>query len=211
MLLTASARYRNRVLALGLSLGIIALTFAVVTNITLHTDEDLLRQVHRLSSPVLDTFFLALTQSAGDIGALVSMGLVASLFWFANKSRPALFVIASMAGAGAINQVLKVIIQRPRPALWDQFTEIGYSFPSWHAMLSAALALTLIVIFWPTRWRWLVLVGGGAYMILVGLSRLYLAVHYPSDILAAWLMSGLWVLVAFVIVSRYFASKEKQS
>jgi len=81
--------------------------------------------------------------------------------------------------------------------------EAGYSFPSGHAMASAALGLALAVALWNSRWRWWGLVFAVVYIAFVGYSRLYLGVHYPTDILAGWLVSGVWVLaIALLIRSK---------
>jgi len=75
-------------------------------------------------------------------------------------------------------------------------------------MLSAALGLVVIYIFWATRYRWPVAVAASLYVLVIGLSRLYLGVHYPTDIVAGWLVSGAW-LVAVVVVtnSQYLHGK----
>ena len=73
-------------------------------------------------------------------------------------------------------------------------------FPSGHAMASSALALSLIVIFWSTKWRWLVLAGAIFYVVIIALTRLYLGVHYPTDILAGWAVSCAWVAIVSVTI-----------
>ena len=56
-------------------------------------------------------------------------------------------------------------------------------------MSSATFALALVVIAWPTRWRWVVTPPALAYAFLVGVSRVYLSVHFPSDVLGGWALS----------------------
>jgi membrane-associated phospholipid phosphatase len=78
-------------------------------------------------------------------------------------------------------------------------------------MGSLAVVATLVIVLWATRWRWLALGVGGAFVLLVGLSRLYLGSHYPSDILAGWCASLAWVLGVYQLrilpLPRQFPSR----
>lgn len=159
-------------------------------------DESILRIINSTASPALDVVMMALTQFGGLIGVLVITGVLLVLLWRKRLRRMAVFLTIGVGGASLLNLLLKTLFQRDRPELWERIvTENSYSFPSGHAMASSALACSLMVIFWPTRWRWWVVAGAGVYMVLVGLSRLYLGVHYPTDIAAGWLVSGAWVAV----------------
>ena len=70
-------------------------------------------------------------------------------------------------------------------------------------MVSSALVVSLIVIAWNTRWRWYVTIAGVIFMSLIGYSRLYLGVHYPTDIIAGWLASTAWVLVVSAAIMHH--------
>jgi membrane-associated phospholipid phosphatase len=56
------------------------------------------------------------------------------------------------------------------------------------------LVVALVILTWGTRWRWLVLIVGSLYVLTIGWTRLYLGVHYPSDILAGWMLSIAWTV-----------------
>lgn len=163
---------------------------------TLGFDQAVLRAVNTLASPGLDGVMVAITQLGGVVGvAVVTAGLLV-LLWQKRMRRMAVLLAAGVGGAAALNVLLKAFFQRDRPELWERLVvENSYSFPSGHAMASSALACSLVVIFWPTRWRYLVVAGASIYMVFVGLSRLYLGVHYPTDVVAGWLVSGAWIAV----------------
>ncbi len=96
-----------------------------------------------------------------------------------------------------LNVLFKLFFARVRPALFEQLTPApGFAFPSGHAMGSAAffLALYLLAREFVPRWRWLAAVLGVLLTLGIGLSRLVLQVHYPSDVLAGWVLSAAWVL-----------------
>jgi undecaprenyl-diphosphatase len=113
----------------------------------------------------------------------------------------AAFFTVAVAGAWSINIMAKLLFQRVRPALWQSpVPEHDYSFPSGHAMLSMAIAGSLIILAWPTCLRWPALIGGSIGVLGIGLSRLYLGVHYPSDIIAGWCASLLWVTGVYLIL-----------
>jgi len=164
-------------------------------------DAAILNWLHFISNNFLDIFFFCIT-TIGNIECLLPITvLIVAYLLYKKQRRNALLVTFGVGGAAAANLVLKYVFQRDRPSLWSQLIiEHGYSFPSGHAMASSALVLCLIVILWNTRWRLVALIGGGIIALLIGVSRLYFGVHYPSDILAGWSVSLVWVFIVVVIV-----------
>lgn len=170
---------------------------------TLRFDEAVLRTVNTFASPVLDDLMVLVTHLGGVIGVLIATVGLLLLLWRRRMRRMAVLLVAGVGGAAVLNVLLKAFYQRDRPELWERLVvENSYSFPSGHAMASGALACSLIVIFWSTRWRWWVVPGAGIYMISVGVSRLYLGVHYPTDVVSGWLVSAAWIAVV-TIALRY--------
>jgi undecaprenyl-diphosphatase len=83
-----------------------------------------------------------------------------------------------------------------------------YSFPSGHAMATTALATALVIIAWPTRGRWVVTPLALAYAFLIGVSRVYLGVHFPSDVLGGWALS-LALVTGMYLVLEAIVGKER--
>lgn len=97
--------------------------------------------------------------------------------------------------------LLKAWLARPRPQLWTHLVEEGnFSFPSGHSTFSAAVAVMLTVCFRHTPYRRAVLSAGILFALLTGFSRIYLGVHYPSDVWAGWTNGLLCALTAYCII-----------
>lgn len=159
-------------------------------------DVAILNAVHSQATPLRDTIMIVVSDLAGPellgIGGVAAAGALYAM----RHRRWAISLLAGVGGATAINMLLKVMFQRPRPLLWEPLVhESSYSFPSGHAMVSMALAATLVSWLWYTRWRYVAMAAGAAYVLTVGLSRVYLGVHYPTDIIAGWCVSLAWVIV----------------
>jgi undecaprenyl-diphosphatase len=174
----------------------------IIENEPLAIDTFVLQWIHSHATSVLDVFFLIIT-TAGNVEILLPVTIIVALYLLYRKQRLNTFIILfSVGGAAAANVVLKLLFHRERPIFWHSLiVETGYSFPSGHAMLSSALIFSLIFIAWRTRWRWWTIIVGVTVIILIGLSRLYMGVHYPTDIIAGWSVSLAWAFIVFVVAS----------
>lgn len=190
----------NRSLAILVLFVVIATTFAklidgVREGETLAFDSVLLRFINQTATPVWDQFYQIITIFGGTLFIAGATIILAFVLLYKGRFAQAIFVTLYISGAGVINTFMKYTIGRERPSLWEQLiTETSHAFPSGHAVGSSALALALIIISWRTKCRWLVVAGGVTYTFLIGYSRLYLGVHYPSDVVGGWLLALLWAL-----------------
>lgn len=141
----------------------------------------------------------------GSTPSLVVIAL-ATAAWLAWKGRKgdSLLVVGGSAGAFALGPVLKAIVERPRPALSDHVVFVhSWSYPSGHSLNSMAvlgLLTVLAVRERPGAVRRTLLTLLGAFLVaVVGFSRVYLGVHWPSDVLAGWLIGLLWLTICVTI------------
>jgi undecaprenyl-diphosphatase len=166
-------------------------------------DLALLNQAHTLASPAVTTFMQAITM-LGSAQALTIVVLVsAAILTLRRAWVEALGLIAASAGAGLLDAILKVWFHRQRPSVeWALARESTFSFPSGHAMLS--LVVYGMILYLILRLSHLFLLDVAASLIAlplilgIGVSRVYLGVHYPSDILAGYLAGAIWLLAVIV-------------
>ncbi|KMY51368.1 phosphatase PAP2 family protein [Peribacillus loiseleuriae] len=130
---------------------------------------------------------------------------------FKYRTELILFVVV-IIGTSVLNQVLKAIFHRARPDFHRLIEVSGYSFPSGHAMNAFAVYGILTFLLWrhlPTRLgRTVLMIISSLFIIMIGTSRIYLGVHYPSDIIGGYFASGFWLAIVIWFFQRY---KEKQS
>lgn len=150
--------------------------------------------LHAHHEPAQDKAAFWLARLGGPMGATVMAIVVALGLWWALQRRAAVFFGLAVVGAEILNLAAKFFVPRSRPLPWmDLDPQSAYSFPSGHSMAAAALGAALAFLLWPTRWRWAGLVLGLTWALGMGWSRVYLGVHYPSDVLAGWVGSVGWV------------------
>ncbi len=167
-----------------------------------------LRDANDPSQPLgpawLKPMFIDIT-ALGGTTALTLLTLVAVGYLLtARKVTDAVFLAAATGGGAILGKLLKLFFARPRPEVVPHFVDVtSASFPSGHTVNSAIVYLTLGAILarvQPTRrlTRY-VMVSTFVLAFLVGISRIYLGVHYPTDVLAGWAVGGTWALLCWTI------------
>jgi membrane-associated phospholipid phosphatase len=151
-----------------------------------------------LATPTLTTFFFAIT-IMGSVELFALLGLIVTVTY--GWQRRWLHVgtwLSALGGAALLNQLLKGLFARPRPTLSDPLLlESGYSFPSGHAMgsliLYGVLAYFAVIALSNRGARAVVILAATLLVLLIGFSRMYLGVHYVSDVVAGYAAGGVWL------------------
>lgn len=163
-------------------------------------DDPILLRARAASGPWLDQAFLAISWAGYQGVIVVDMLLVVALM-VRRRWREACFAAVAMAGSALLNLTTKQLFARARPSLWASISpQDTFSFPSGHAMGSMTLVTVLVLLTWRTRWRWPVLAIAALAGLAVGVSRIYLGVHYPSDILGGWAGAIAWSVGIYAAV-----------
>jgi undecaprenyl-diphosphatase len=206
-------RHLSQLVWLGAALAIVAGLAIAVLDVRPVGQADLLASqiAHtHAAAPLVESSFavsaLAGTTAALMLSAVAIVTLAALRHW-----RGALTLALSVAGTQLVVDLMKLAVERPRPAANDVGASAsGYSFPSAHSATSVAVYATLA--FLVARGcngprRVLVIAVGAALVTAVGLSRVLLGAHYPTDVLAGWLTGGALVLASWLIASRLAPSR----
>lgn len=198
--------YSPHVVAGGLS--VIAAAIAMFTVLLKSVAET--EGLARIDLPVVQALaadrapeLVSLMRIVTTLGSPVAMTILAvvvcgGLAWRRRRIEPLALAVVGVAGIGAIDTAAKDIVARPRPpSLLHTVTANGYSFPSGHAIFSALVILlcTAMTTHWvipQPRQRAVLWTGSVTVIAVVGFSRVYLGVHYPSDILAGWTLAIAW-------------------
>ena len=190
------------------------LTGEVVEGDTQSFDERVLRALrdpNDPSTPIGPHWLRIAALDITSLGSGIVLGLaVAAITGFLllqGMTRTALFILAASVGGWILNNGLKELFGRARPAVVPHLSEVAsLSFPSGHAMTSAAVYLTLGVLLMRLVERPITkfYCFGVAMLatILIGSTRVYLGVHYPTDVLAGWLIGFAWALLCWIVEHR---------
>lgn len=171
-------------------------------------DTMILQWLHSLHAPLLDNLAIGVT-FLGNPSVLTLLSAVFGVFLLRQRRWASALVLSILATGGiCLNYLLKDLFARDRPELWERTLELRtYSFPSGHAMI--ALIVYGFMAYWiATRYRaWRNLVVGAVVFLVttIGLSRLYLGVHWPTDVIAGYAAGLVWLLTC--ILSLEIAQK----
>jgi undecaprenyl-diphosphatase len=170
----------------------------IVAGPTPAADEFLRNAIRERASPGLTGLMIAASRYGGPSWLFPAGTALAILFLLRGWPRGGLLILVTMAGAGLLNTMLKQSFARPRPSgFFDYATPLSHSFPSGHAFFAASffggLAVLLSDRIQSRGLQVAVWVVALSLILLVGFSRVYLGVHYPSDVLAGYSAAVVWV------------------
>lgn len=179
---------------------------------TMHFDLAVRERVHEYASPGLTKVMVDISFIGGN-GLVISAVLCFFLFLFLRWRRAAMWLLVSFAGALILDLALKYAFLRPRPVPFFGALPTTPSFPSGHSLFSfcfyGVLAGLLAGRVQSLPLRILIWAGAGLLVAAIGLSRIYLGVHYPSDVIAGYLTAALWVST-MVTLDRLRKHRKKQ-
>lgn len=163
------------------------------------------------SGPIGPLWVREMARDVTSLGSFTVLGIVtfAAVVYllFTGRRAAALLVLMAVVGGATINSLLKFQFERPRPDLFVPAAKVfTASFPSGHAALSAITYLTLAALLArmtdSRRLRSYYMTVAITLTCLIGASRVYLGVHYPTDVLAGWCIGSAWALMCWAVMTR---------
>ena len=144
-------------------------------------------------------------------GAIFVISLTTILFFVIKDKKIGISIITNLGIVTILNQIIKFIMQRPRPTEFRIIEETGYSFPSGHSMVSLAFYGYLIYLIYKyvknkyVKWCSIVLLS--ILICSIGISRIYLGVHYTSDVLVGFLVSISYLIIYISATNKFLIEK----
>jgi membrane-associated phospholipid phosphatase len=184
-------------------------------------DERLAEWLHGRATDPLTDVFRAITTLGNFMTLLVVTLIAVGVFWRRRERTDALFVALALLGAQVLSSGMKLGFRRERPFFPDPLaTESSFSFPSGHALVSLAVYGSIALVLarrLPSRGARAILLGfAGLLVLAIGFSRMYLGVHFLSDVLAGFAAGAAWLALLYVALelrsrytSRYLASTKQ--
>lgn len=176
--------------------GLIA--FLVSAGDVARFDMAIISFVQGFESPILTSLMKGFTWLGTGYGVTIMVIIVSLiLFVFLKHRTELIFFIVVVVGSSLIDELLKSLFHRDRPSLHRIIEASGFSFPSGHSMTAVAFYSSLAFLLWrhiPSRLgRGVLIFFSVGFILMIGVSRIYLGVHYPSDVIGGYFASGCWV------------------
>lgn len=208
----AGTASRYGVIVVGLLFGVLLAMVLVGWSAMDVADRVVVDRLNALVSETkwVQTTLTILTDFGGTGVAWTVLAVAAS--WLAIRREWPLTIYVILAGSGSaiLTTGVKEIVERARPSVEKPVTvSSGFSFPSGHSLGSMVAYGVLLLVFLPIvppRSRRQVVVAVAALVVAIGLSRIALGVHYPSDVLGGWLLGGWWLLITALAFRRWHSS-----
>ena len=204
------------ILAIGGTLAFSELAETVRGGATQAFDVAVLHWLHDRQTPLLTSLMLEMTYLGTGTVVMMIVGVAALFLWHTEHKHSARLLLATTLGNILLNGALKLVFHRPRPSVFEwQTPAVSSSFPSGHAMSATAVYGTvayLLIRLQKHRWsRALTLAGTVLLILLICLTRLYLGVHYPSDVLGGMIVGLAWAAFCMATLEASLAIARRRA
>lgn len=171
--------------------------------------------VRSFATPGLTKTAIVITNlGSAYVEICLTLVIGAILFFRLKYTWETVFLVVSLSGAWLLNIALKAFFQRARPDIVHLVQAGGYSYPSGHAMVSVAFYGMLGYLLWSilrnrSQPAWPIPALTSLLILAIGISRIYLGVHFASDVLAGYTVGGVWAIACIIALRKILSGKEK--
>lgn len=204
-------RYMNRHTYAGVFSMLLLVLFSLISMKIIHKetifiDELLKGKLQLLQGEGSLAFFEVFTELGSEVGIIGTLVISLLVLWKQKRFSTMLVFVVAVILTNSINKLLKSLVARDRPSINEAVDAIGYSFPSGHAMLSVVtygfVAFVLVSREMEKTKRNFIFGLFALLILLIGMSRIILSVHYPSDVVGGYCIGGM-LLVIFLYADAY--------
>lgn len=223
--MTAKNKRSFEFLSLSLVLGLLTaigslavfawLTDEVLEGDSRYFDDTTRAAVHQLASPALTLAMRGISFLGSTVFLILATAAI--VLWFATRGwrREAILLTITMLGAALLNTTLKLAFKRPRPVpFFNLLPPESYSFPSGHSLASCcffgALAAILSAHIAGRKLRAAIWIAATAMFLLIGFSRIYLGVHYTTDVMAGFAAALIWIMAVRFVETQLARRRNRQ-
>lgn len=166
-------------------------------------DGSIIQFFYNIKTDTMDWILFVFTELGSLWFLTIFSIMVVSVLWFKKEDKWSIFFfIIGIGGGGFLTKLLKFYYGRERPSIDESIDAIGYSFPSGHSMGSLIFYGFLSYFLFRSsirkRWKWAAVFVCGGIIFLIGISRIYLGAHYPSDVIAGYLAGSIWLILCIL-------------
>ncbi|MBO9129466.1 phosphatase PAP2 family protein [Bacillus sp. 165] len=177
-------------------------------------DNTIISFIQGLETPTLTSIMKFFTFiGAGLPIVFLSLAIILFLYKVLHHRRELILFVWVVIGSALLNRILKIIFHRARPTIHRIVEANGFSFPSGHSMAAFSLYGIVTFLLWKhvksSAGRVIFILSSGIMILAIGISRIYLGVHYPSDVLGGYLASGSWLAVSIWTYQLYLERRYK--
>lgn len=194
---------KKKILIGGLALVFLLILIAVVFQVTGWFDSTIYQAVRLLRCNFFDNYFIFITKFGNPLSVLIVVLVFILLF----RNRDSLLLSISAFNSVFLNMLIKQIIRRERPNGLRLIKQGGYSFPSGHAMISVCVYGFLLYLVWTKVKNKYLKYGISVFLLLlilsIGISRIYVGVHYATDVLAGYILATIEVILLIELSNKY--------
>lgn len=172
-------------------------------------EQPLMMWLHQHTTPLMIQVSLVLNIIGKMPYAALLALLLAGWQWHRHRASRAVFILLGTLLSASIMSVAKYFFNRPRPQFWPRIAEAAHtSFPSGHSTYAATLATLIIILYWHTPQRWPLTAAALLFAFCMGLSRIILGVHYPTDVVVGWITGSVTVILLQQVMRRDWSQRK---